>query len=586
MNALLQAKIDLLKPVPGVYLMKDAQNKIIYVGKAKSLIKRVKQYFFRPQEGKVFRMVLEVHDFDTIETTSEKEALLLELNLIRKYYPKYNILLKDGKSYPFIALRKNGDPLLKIAYRDHDKNYVYFGPFPSSQATYKTIDLLNKLYPLRKCQTIPSAPCLYYHLHQCMGPCVHKISKEEYQPLIEDIQRFLRGDTTKIQSEIRQKMKEASENLEYEKAKDYKDLLEAIQYISERQGIMSQNRISRDIVAISSRDFYVSLVILTYRNGNLLGKNIFVVEEEEDIVEQEISLLYQYYQNHDLPKEIVLGNEKVQERLKEVFSISILVPSRGIKRDQLLLALENAKNAIDEHFMTARLEDDMLSLLEEFGQLLHMQAPLRIELFDNSHLQGEEPIGAMVCFINGVKAPSMYRKYNIRESSGKDDLASMKEVIFRRYRRIKEEGGTYPDLIIVDGGENQMNAAKESLNQLGISLPLAGLAKDDHHHTAYLIKDNEIISLKEHQKLFLFLMRMQDEVHRYAITFHRKKREKHMGIGFFDSISGIGKKRKEMLLKAYPSMDSLEKASLSELTNIVPKKIAEEIMEKLRNEKE
>lgn len=581
MNPLLKAKIDLLKDVPGTYLMKDKSGNIIYIGKAKSLIKRVKQYFYRPQCGKVFRMVREIADFETIETNSEKEALLLELNLIRKYYPKYNILLKDGKSYPYIALKVDKDPMLKIAYKDKDKKYIYFGPYPSSQSAYKTIDLLNVLFPLRKCKQVPSSPCLYYHLGQCIGPCVNKITSNDYAPLVNDIERFLKGDTKKITAEIKKKMQKAIDNLEFEKAGEFKSQLDAITYISEKQNIMHQNHASFDVVAIAKRDFYFAMSILTYRNGNMLGKNSFVIEEE-DIVEQEISLLFQYYQNHDNPKELILADEEVKNRLSEILTFKVSVPKRGTKKDLLLIALENAKNAIDEHFMTARLEDNMLELLNEFGTLLHINTPLRIELFDNSHLQGEEPIGAMVCFVNGVKAPSLYRKYNIKNSSGKDDLASMKEVIYRRYSRLKKENALFPDLIIVDGGENQINVAKQSLNDVGVDIPIVGLAKDNHHHTAFLIKDNEVIALKEHEKLFLFLVRMQDEVHRFAITFHRKKREKKIGISVFDDIDGIGIKRKETLLKAYPSIDSLKSATLEELKALVNENIAKEIIEKVK----
>lgn len=581
MNPLLKAKIDLLKDVPGTYLMKDKSGNIIYVGKAKSLIKRVKQYFYRPQCGKVFRMVREIADFETIETNSEKEALLLELNLIRKYYPKYNILLKDGKSYPYIALKVDKDPMLKIAYKDKDKKYIYFGPYPSSQSAYKTIDLLNVLFPLRKCKQVPSSPCLYYHLGQCIGPCVNKITSNDYAPLVNDIERFLKGDTKKITAEIKKKMQKAIDNLEFEKAREFKSQLDAITYISEKQNIMHQNHASFDVVAIAKRDFYFAMSILTYRNGNMLGKNSFVIEEE-DIVEQEISLLFQYYQNHDNPKELILADEEVKNRLSEILTFKVSVPKRGTKKDLLLIALENAKNAIDEHFMTARLEDNMLELLNEFGTLLHINPPLRIELFDNSHLQGEEPIGAMVCFVNGVKAPSLYRKYNIKNSSGKDDLASMKEVIYRRYNRLKKENALFPDLIIVDGGENQINVAKQSLNDVGVDIPIVGLAKDNHHHTAFLIKDNEVIALKEHEKLFLFLVRMQDEVHRFAITFHRKKREKKIGISLFDDIDGIGIKRKETLLKAYPSIDSLKSATLEELKALVNENIAKEIIGKVK----
>ena len=349
-------------------------------------------------------------------------------------------------------------------------------------------------------------------------------------------------------------MKNASLNLEFEKAQEYKEILDSLKYISEKQSIMSNDKISKYVIAISKRDFYFSLTILTYRNGRLLGKNNFVIEE--------ISLIYQYYIHRDLPKEIILADKNVQVRLNDILDTKVIVPTRGAKRDLLLIALENAKNAIDEHFMTARLEDDMLVVLNELGSLLNIKAPLKIELFDNSHLQGEEPIWAMVTFINGKKAPSQYRKYNIKESSGKDDLASMKEVIFRRYKRLQEENKEFPDLIIVDGGLFQIDAALESLNLLDIKIPVVGLAKDNHHHTACLItEDKKVIPLKSNDKLFMFLVRMQDEVHRYAISFHRAKREKKIKNSFFDGIKGIGAKRRETLLKTYPSLNELNNST-------------------------
>lgn len=583
MNSLIQAKINLLKDVPGTYLMKNIDGTIIYVGKAKSLIKRVKQYFYRPQVGKVFAMVREIYDFDTIETTSEKEALLLELNLIQKYYPKYNILLKDGKSYPYIALKIKDDPKLKIAYRNNDKNYKYFGPYPNSKSCYQTIDLLQKIFSLRKCKTLPKTPCIYLHMDQCLGPCINKISQDTYKKYVNDITRILKGDVSKILSEMKAKMKDTSENLEFEKAKEYKDIIDSLSYISEKQSIMLGDKKSRDVIAISRRDFYFSLTILTYRNGNLLGKNNFVIESEEDILEQVLSLLYQYYVNRDLPKEIIIADIDIKNRLENIIDTNIIVPTRGFKKDLLLIALENAKAAIDEHFMTARLEDDMLSVLEELSTLLKIKTPLRIELFDNSHLQGEEPIGAMVCFVNGVKTPSLYRKFNIKESSGKDDLSSMREVITRRYKRLKEENKPYPDLIIVDGGINQINVAISALKELEIDIPVAGLAKDNHHHTAFLIYNNQTYYVKDNEKLFMFLIRMQDEVHRYAITFHRKKREKKIKNSIFDDIPGIGIKRKEALLKAYPSRNDLLNATVEELMNILPKSVAIEIVNKIKN---
>ena len=582
MNEKVKAKIDLLTSKPGVYLMKDETGKIIYVGKAKSLIKRVKQYFLRPQEGKVFRMVREIDDFDTIETLNEKEALLLEINLIRKYYPKYNILLKDGKSYPYIALNKKGDPFLKIAYKDKDKNFKYFGPYPNSQACYKTIDLLNKLFPLRKCQNLKSEPCLYYHLGQCLGPCINRITEEQYEPLLEEINHFLNGETSKIKEKIKLEMNEASEKLEFEKAKECKDLLDSINQICIKQGIQLQDHIDRDVIGLSNREGYYSLAIMTYRKGNLLGKNVFVMEEFEDYEEEFIENVFQYYLSHNLPKEIIVSNKEVGEKLQYLLDTKVLVPSRGVKKDLLLIAYENAKNGLDEHFLTARLEDDSLSLLNELGDLLKIPTPLHIELFDNSHLQGSFPIGAMVVFINGVKAPSEYRKFNIQESSGKDDLKSMEEVIRRRYSRLLIENKKMPDLIIVDGGDNQINVAQEVLDNLCLNIPLCGLAKNDKHHTNGLIYKNELFEIDKKSRLFLMLVRMQDEVHRYAISFHKDKRGKGLTQTIYDDIKGIGKKRKEMLLKAFPSLDSIKKASLEELIQIVPKDIALEIKEKVK----
>ena len=581
MNELLKVKIELLKDVPGVYIMKNSEGTVIYVGKAKSLIKRVKQYFYRPQVGKVMRMVREITDFDTIQINSEKEALLLELNLIQKYYPKYNILLKDGKTYPYIALSKDKEPRLKIAYKPNDKDHYYFGPYTSSSSAYKIIDLLNKIFPLRKCSYIPSSPCLYYHLHQCLGPCINKNLANEYKSMVNDIKHFMQGDDSKIKANLILQMKKASEELNFEKAGEYKRIIDSIDHIQEKQSITLSNKLSLDVIATSSREGYFALSIITYRNGLLLGKNVFVNEQEgENNDEQVISLIFQYYQKHDLPKEIIVGNKEYLI-LQEGLSTKVILPSRGIKHDLLLIALENAKNGIDEHFLSARLEDDNLLLLEELGNILNIKAPLHIELFDNSHLQGSEPIGAMVCFINGVKTPSMYRKYNIKQSSGKDDLKSMYEVIYRRYSRLKKENQPFPDLILVDGGLNQLKVAQKALDDLDIKINLAGLEKDNHHHTSTLLTLEKEYPLSNQSKLFLFLVRMQDEVHRFAITFHRQKRSKKVISSFFDNIEGIGEKRKEMLNKAYPSLDSLKNASLEELSQIVPQEVGQRIIDKL-----
>lgn len=579
---IVKRKIELLPDHPGCYLMKNKDGTIIYVGKAKSLVKRVKQYFTRPQEGKVFRMVLEVTDFDTIETDSEKESLLLEINLIQKYYPKYNIMLKDGKMYPYIALKKIGDPYLKIARNDKDKSFSYFGPFPNSGSAYRMIDLLNKIYPLRKCKNIPNRACLYYHLGQCMGPCINDISKSDNKDMISHITKFLNGDASEVKQEITAKMRAAANDLRFEEAQEYKETLDTIEHVLSSQKIMMQDHIDRDIVGYSQRDGYISILFLLYRKGVLLGKNLFVVEKFDDINSELTDYIYQFYLNHPKPKELIISENSIADILESSLGIKVIVPSRGVKKDLLFMALENAKAGLDEHFMTARLEDDNLKLLEELGNMLNISTPLDIELYDNSHLQGAEAIGAMVKFINGVKVPSMYRKYKIRQENKRDDLASMEEVLTRRLTRLKEENSKMPDLIIVDGGMTQVEIAYNVREKLNVNVNIAGLAKNDKHETDALINGNtgEFIPLNHKSPLFFMLMRMQDEVHRFAISYHRHKREKSFFETIYDDIPGIGKKRRVQLLSAYPTLDSLKSVTLEELKQIVPEESAKLILEK------
>lgn len=579
---IVKRKIELLPDHPGCYLMKNKDGTIIYVGKAKSLVKRVKQYFTRPQEGKVFRMVLEVTDFDTIETDSEKESLLLEINLIQKYYPKYNIMLKDGKMYPYIALKKMGDPYLKIARNDRDKSFSYFGPFPNSGSAYRMIDLLNKIYPLRKCKNIPNRACLYYHLGQCMGPCINDISKSDNKDMISHITKFLNGDASEVKQEITAKMRAAANDLRFEEAQEYKETLDTIENVLSSQKIMMQDHIDRDIVGYSQRDGYISILFLLYRKGVLLGKNLFVVEKFDDINSELTDYIYQFYLNHPKPKELIISEKSIADILESSLGIKVIVPSRGVKKDLLFMALENAKAGLDEHFMTARLEDDNLKLLEELGNMLNISTPLDIELYDNSHLQGTEAIGAMVKFINGVKVPSMYRKYKIRQENKRDDLASMKEVLTRRLTRLKEENSKMPDLIIVDGGMTQVEIAYNVREKLNVNVNIAGLAKNDKHETDALINGNtgEFIPLNHKSPLFFMLMRMQDEVHRFAISYHRHKREKSFFETIYDDIPGIGKKRRVQLLSAYPTLDSLKSVTLEELKQIIPEESAKLILEK------
>lgn len=576
MNEILKMKIDMLPSKPGSYQMKDKNGNIIYVGKAKSLDKRVRQYFYRPQEGKVQRMVREIEDFDIIETNSEKEALLLEINLIQKYYPKYNILLKDGKMYPYISLRRGGDPFLKIAHNDKDKHYYYFGPFPSSHNAYTMINLLNKIFPLRKCNVIPKKPCLYYHLGQCLGPCINKIEESSYKEIVSSITKLLNGDSSSLVSSLTKKMKECSLNLDFERAKEYKDQIDSINHIISSQKIMMKDHIDRDVIGYSLREGYISVLFLLYRKGILLGKNLFVHELNSDVEDVLVDIIFQFYLNHPKPKEIVISLDSIKEVLEESLEVKVLVPSKGQKKDLLYMALENAKQGLDQHFQTARLEDDNLALLEELGKLLNIETPLDIELYDNSHLQGKDAIGALVKYINGVKVTSLYRKFNIKSENTKDDLSMMKEVLTRRLTRLKEENQKKPDLIILDGGEEQLKVAKEVVNSLGLDIALASLKKNEKHQTDTLVngKDLSSILLDRKSNLFFLLMRMQDEVHRYAITTHKAKRSKEIYKTIYDDIKGIGKKRKEMLLSLYPTKEALSQATIEELKQIVPLEIA------------
>lgn len=573
--------IPLLPRKPGCYLMKDSSGKVIYVGKAKNLFNRVSQYFLRPQVGKVAAMVSHVDHFETIITKTDKEAFILEMNLIHQYYPRYNILLKDGKHYPYIALKKKSDPYLKIARNDKDKNYYYFGPFPTSSYAYKVIDLLNKVFPTRKCRNIPSSPCLYYHLGMCLAPCVNKISQEKNDELFQEIKSFLEGNNSKIKNELKEKMLKSSEAQEYEKALDIKNTLDAIEHILDKQGVENKDHVSRDIFSYHSRDGYISLAILTYRRGLLLGKESFIVEEFGDLNEQLISLIFQYYQTHSLPSEIVINIKEVREELSNLLDTSVISITKGKLLEVIEMANLNARQSLDSHFMSARLEDDKSELLNELGHICKIPTPYRIELFDNSHIQGDSPVGAMVVFINGEPVKKMYRKYNIESKEKRDDYGSMKEVMTRRYSRLKDNNEDYPDLVLVDGGLGQIHAGVEVIESLDLSIPVFGLFKNDKHQTKGLMDKDGNIYLIDNKSLFFLLVRMQDEVHRFAIAFHHQKRSKKFTEGILDNIDGLGDKRKEIIHQHYATIDELKNATIEELSQFVPSDVAKLISEKI-----
>ena len=572
-----------LKHLPGVYLMHDKDDKIIYVGKAKDLFKRVSQYFLRPQSGKVFKMVQNVDYFETIITANEKEALVLEMNLIQKYYPRYNILLKDGSHYPYIALKKKGDPILQIKRNDKDKNYDYFGPFPNSGAAFQTISLLNKVFPIRKCQTLPSTTCLYYHLGQCLGPCVNKIDDATFEQMREDIKSFMRGNNQKQKAEIKEKMLKASENLEFETANEYKKILDAIEHINVQQNVENSDKKDRDIFAFSSRQGYLALAVLSYRKGLLLGKQVFTVEEFGDNEEQVADLILQFYQKYPTPSEVVINNNTVIDLLNDLLDATVTNVTKGKVHELIINSKENADNALDEYFLSARLDSNKLEMLEELGQIIDIPTPLHIELFDNSHIQGAFPVGAMVAFINGEPAKKLYRRFLINHEESRDDLASMKEVVYRHYKRLVDEEKKLPDLLLVDGGLNQINAAALALLEAGANVPLFGLYKNDKHQTSGLIDGSGKTYELNNKNLFFMLTRMQDEVHRFAINFHKEKRNKGMRTSILDDIPGLGEKRKEMLLRAYQDLNSLKNASIEEFSQILPDEVARALYNKLHN---
>ena len=572
-----------LKHLPGVYLMHDKDDNIIYVGKAKDLFKRVSQYFLRPQSGKVFKMVQNVDYFETIITANEKEALVLEMNLIQKYYPRYNILLKDGSHYPYIALKKKGDPILQIKRNDKDKNYDYFGPFPNSGAAFQTISLLNKVFPVRKCQTLPSTTCLYYHLGQCLGPCVNKIDDATFEQMREDIKSFMRGNNQKQKAEIKEKMLKASENLEFETANEYKKILDAIEHINVQQNVEKSDKKDRDIFAFSSRQGYLALAVLSYRKGLLLGKQVFTVEEFGDNEEQVADLILQFYQKYPTPNEVVINNKNVIELIGDLLDASVVEMTKGKVHELVINAKENADNALDGYFLSARLDSNKLEMLEELGQIIDIPTPLHIELFDNSHIQGAFPVGAMVAFVNGEPAKKLYRRFLINHEESRDDLANMKEVVYRHYKRLVDEEKKLPDLLLVDGGLNQINAAALALLEAGANVPLFGLYKNDTHQTSGLIDGSGKTYELNNKNLFFMLTRMQDEVHRFAIAFHKEKRNKGMKVSILDDVPGLGEKRKEMLLRAYQDLNALKNASIEEFSQILPPEVARALYNKLHN---
>lgn len=582
LTAELRSLISLLPDAPGCYLMKDETGKIIYVGKAKSLKKRVSQYFLRDQYGKVWAMVQRVKNFDTIRVSSDKEAFILEMNLIKKYVPRYNIMLVDDSHYPYIALSKK-DASLSIERHASNKAKFYFGPFPSSREAYLTIDLLNSLYPTRKCENLPKKACLYYHMGLCLAPCVNQVSESEYRLLYDKIKSFLDGNVGEVVSDLEKKMEEAADRLDYEEAARYKKTIDAVKATVSKQTVeVDSDRTDRDVYAYKTREGYLSIARLVYRKGRLLGKKSYVISLMGEANEEATYQILSLYESEDLPTEVSTAIDGFEEAFREIYPEGRCIhPKEGRLLDQIAIASLNAQSALDHHFATKGASEESDALLESLGRLLKIDPPCYIELFDNSHLQGEEAVASEVAFVNAAPAKRLYRKFNLSDEVAGDDVASMKEAVKRRYSRLKEEGGRFPDLLLLDGGLTQVHAAGEALKEAGVELPYYGLYKNDRHETEGIIdKDGNTYPLDRKSQLFFFLMRMQDEVHRFAISFHRARRGKKMLSSIYEGIEGIGKKREAILRERYPSVESVRAASLEELMQLVPKEVATRLKER------
>lgn len=578
---MIEEKIKLLPDLPGCYLMKNKENKIIYVGKAKNLKKRVSQYFTKAHDGKTALMVSNVVDFDIIITSSEKEALILEANLVKKHDPKFNILLKDDKRYPYVKLNMKDHPYLEIARDIKDKKAKYFGPFSDSSAAYQSINLLNKIYPLRKCKNIPKKECLYYHLGMCLAPCINKIEKEDYNDIINKITKFYNGDASEVRRELVKKMNRLSSELKFEEANECKIMIEYLDHLLVDQNVQLNKKLNADFFSLHSKEGYVSFAVFIYRNGILVGKESSVYELVGDLKESFESYITSYYLKRAIPKEIIVPEYIDKELLSEVLEIKVSSSKSGSRKEIMDMVGQNAIKAMEDEFAS---KQNKKEVLEKLSELLHIKYPHKIDLFDNSHYAGDLALGVKVCFEDGVSNKKLYRKYLIKGDNTRDDLASMKEVVYRRLFKIISENDYKPDLIIVDGGINQLNVVKELVSNLNLDIALCGLVKDDKHNTRALVnEDAEEIAIDKRSDLFFFLMKMQDEVHRFAITSHINKRKKSLTSSILDEIKGLGVKRREVLLKAFPSTQDLINASEEEISQYVPACVAKEIKKVLDN---
>ena len=588
MNKLIQSKLELLPTSPGCYIHKDKNDTIIYVGKAKNLRNRVRSYFRGSHDTKTEALVSEIEDFEFIVTESNIEALLLEINLIKENKPKYNIMLKDDKSYPFIKITNETYPRLIITRQVKKDGGLYFGPYPDVGAANEIKRLLDRLFPFRKCTNPPEKVCFYYHLGQCKAHTICQVDSQYFKELAQEVAAFLKGQDDQIIEDLRGKMAGAAQAMEFEKAAEYRDLIQSIGTLRTKQRVMAKDLQNRDVFGYYVDKGWMCVQVFFVRQGKLIERDVNLFPYYNDPDEDFLTYIGQFYQekSHLKPNEILIPADIDEEAVRAIVDTKVLKPQRGEKKQLVNLAIKNARVSLQQKFdLLERSIEKTQGAIENLGQLLNIPTPVRIESFDNSNIMGTSPVSAMVVFVNGKPSKKDYRKYKIKTVVGPDDYASMREVIKRRYSRVIRDGLTPPDLIVIDGGQGQVNVAKEVIQeQLGLDIPIAGLQKNDKHQTHELLFGDplQVVELSRNSQEFFLLQRIQDEVHRFAITFHRQLRSKSSFSSQLDGIEGLGPKRKQNLMKHFKSLTKIKEASVDEIVEVgVPRAVAEAVQRKL-----
>lgn len=580
---MIKDKLSTLPDKPGCYLMKDLNHKVIYVGKAINLKNRVNSYFHGAHDYKTTKLVSNIKDFDYIVTKSEKEALILEYNLIKQYDPYYNIVFKDDKSYPYILLSDNKVPYVNIIRLKKNQKVKgkLFGPYPDVGAARNTLDIINKLYPTRKCERLKDKLCLYYHIGLCLGYCEKEIDELKSSEIKQNIIDFLSGNTQNLVKSLKVKMEEASNNFDFEEAIKYRDLINDIAVSVSKQDVQINSKESFDVFSYATGDGYISITGLFIRNGKLLSSNRFIdflVGDAENFVS---SYIYQYYELNKKPKNLYVDKDLLVYLQGAFIDLNVSTVSRGKKYQLIKQARLNSEEYLKQNKKIVIKKDEYHdNLAAEFKRLFNQDIN-RIELFDNSHTAGTNTVAAMVVFENFKPTKKEYRLYKLEE--GADDLKSMQEVLYRRYFKVLSEDLKRPDLIVVDGAKNQIEVAKKVLSSLNMNIKIAGLGKDYHHNTAYLMDENlNKISIDANSNIFFFLASMQDEVHRFAINYHKKLRTKNMYKSKLDGIEGLGPKLRTKLLRRYKTITNISTLTVEELNTVLPLKVAQRLYNRLR----